>query len=131
MPVPYTLKKFREIAASIGAVEKAIVSEFATPQFVIQTTAGPLMVTPYEDFLACRFQDVAAARTALGVREHSFGSRLNPYSGKWNWLHREGVPHGTRRTKANYRAGLDAMLPKFVAEVQAFRALLIPVTKDT
>jgi len=45
----------------------------------IDTVAGALRVTPYPNWIACRFDDVEAARQ----RVH-FGT-LNPWSGKWNW----------------------------------------------
>ena len=46
----------------------------------LATRAGELRVAVYEHWLACRFYDVARAKTELGSDR-----RLNPFSGKWNW----------------------------------------------
>ncbi len=45
----------------------------------LDTVAGPLPVTAYANWVACRFDDVEAAEQ----RVH-FGT-LNRWSGKWNW----------------------------------------------
>jgi hypothetical protein len=45
----------------------------------IDTLGGLLDIKPYDDWVACRFDDVE--RATANVR---FGS-LNHYSGKWNW----------------------------------------------
>ena len=45
----------------------------------LDTVAGTMRLTPYDTWIACRFDDVEAAK--LRVR---FGA-LNPWSGKWNW----------------------------------------------
>jgi hypothetical protein len=46
---------------------------------VLRTRAGSLWCKPYDNWLACRFDDVARARATVG---HGC---LNPFSGKWNW----------------------------------------------
>lgn len=46
---------------------------------VIHTRAGVLWCKPYDNWLACRFEDVALARSVVG---HDC---LNLFSGKWNW----------------------------------------------
>lgn len=45
----------------------------------LDTVAGILRVTPYENWIACRFDDVGTAKQLV-----HFGV-LNPWSGKWNW----------------------------------------------
>ena len=45
----------------------------------IETIAGAMRVTPYDTWVACRFDDVDAAKQRV-----RFGT-LNPWSGKWNW----------------------------------------------
>lgn len=45
----------------------------------LETVAGALHITPYDTWVATRFEDVARAKSKVGQ-----GS-LNPYSGKWNW----------------------------------------------
>lgn len=47
-------------------------------QFVLETKAGPLFVTPLGNWVATRFEDPAAAAKLVGT------SALNTYSGKWN-----------------------------------------------
>lgn len=47
--------------------------------FLIDTIAGSMFVHPYENWVACRFLDVARAKKV------SPAGSLNPFSGKWNW----------------------------------------------
>ena len=55
--------------------------------FVLDTPLGTLRATPYDDWIACRFEDVARAKQHLA---HGHADRLNPHSGKWNW-HGDGL----------------------------------------
>jgi len=61
-----------------------ITSKGATPgsfyDFEIETKAGNLHLTPYDTWVACRFDDVERARTIVGN-----DGRLNRCSGKWNF----------------------------------------------
>jgi len=51
---------------------------------VLPTTIGDLYVRPVDDWIACRWADVAKACEHFDV--HYAGvHRLNPYSGKWNF----------------------------------------------
>src|SRR4051812_17025482 len=50
---------------------------------IIETTGGLLEVTPYGDYIYCRFHDVEKAKAVLP--HHEWDSRLNPHSGKWNF----------------------------------------------
>jgi hypothetical protein len=59
---------------------------YDVPHFLIETTAGELSVRIYEDWLACRFDDVARAKKIA-----PWGS-LNPFSGKWNWMGLDTLP---------------------------------------
>lgn len=52
----------------------------------LETIAGPMDCSPYEDWLACRFVDVEKAKQVIGA-----GS-LNPFSGKWNWHYTKPTP---------------------------------------
>jgi hypothetical protein len=47
----------------------------------LDTIGGLLDITPYEDWVACRFNDVERANATI-----QFGS-LNHHSGKWNWMY--------------------------------------------
>ncbi len=70
--------KSASISAQTWAYLKQIGAE-ETPHelylFRVQTQRGPLRVHPHENWIACRFEDVAQ-----GVLEGA-----NPYSGKWNF----------------------------------------------
>jgi hypothetical protein len=53
----------------------------------LETLAGPMECTPYDEWLACRFDDPARARAIAS------GASLNPHSGKWNWHYtKPGLP---------------------------------------
>jgi hypothetical protein len=41
-----------------------------------------LCVRPFDDWIACQWEDVATAKTVLPYRHDD---RLNPFSGKWNF----------------------------------------------
>lgn len=45
----------------------------------LQTRFGGMQLKVYDDWVACRFENIEAARLGLPP------GRLNPHSGKWNW----------------------------------------------
>lgn len=50
-------------------------------RYSVMTKAGVLLVSVGDDFCVCtKFTDIESAKT-LGL-----GDRLNPHSGKWNWM---------------------------------------------
>jgi hypothetical protein len=49
------------------------------PQFTLNTIAGKLLCTPFEDWLACQFEDEKLAVKHIG------SGCLNRFNGKWNW----------------------------------------------
>lgn len=51
-------------------------------RFQIETKAGRLYITPYENWIAACFADVERAKQLLGSSLHG---RLNPSTGKWNF----------------------------------------------
>ena len=59
-----------------------------TDDYIIQTTAGALKITVYEDWLACRFDNVALAKAPGQV----VFENLNKWSGKWNWHGLDTIP---------------------------------------
>lgn len=86
--------------------------------YAIETKAGPLHVTPFPwdpessqggAWIACRFEDVDAARRVFGVTRLGTGARLNPYSGKWNFMEGLGADQN----------GVDYMVLVFRSEVGA------------
>jgi hypothetical protein len=80
-PSAKQIRDYRDAALAIlikhGATEAP---KDSYREFCLQTKAGPLFVSIKDDWLACLFEDVARARAAVP------GERLNPHSGKWNWM---------------------------------------------
>ena len=75
MPV----RKFN-FADAVAANLKLIGAREAGPYgWQLDTIGGLLDIKPYEDWIACRFDDVERANEQI-----RFG-QLNRYSGKWNW----------------------------------------------
>lgn len=65
---------------ALGATE----SQALFPGAVLSTPYGPLRVTPYGDWVACRFTDLEGlARAAQRFNSPGY-HRVNPYSGKFN-----------------------------------------------
>lgn len=58
------------------------VGEVKTCRIIVPTLAGELQVTPFGNWVACRFREVGMALAVLGK---SGRERLNKYSGKWNF----------------------------------------------
>lgn len=78
-----------------------------TDEYNIPTTAGPLKITVYDDWLACRFDNVILAKAPGQV----VAGNLNIWSGKWNW-------HGMDTIPAFKKALVGILLPN---EVSSFR----------
>ncbi len=51
-------------------------------EWVLKTTVGDLVIIPFEDWIACQFDDPKAASEVLGG---NWAGRLNTANGKWNW----------------------------------------------
>jgi hypothetical protein len=66
--------------------------------YVLDTIIGALWITPYDDWIACRWKDVEKARAVVDC---------NPCSGKWNF-------HGHLTTAAATLAYFQAELSRFV-----------------
>lgn len=67
-----------------GALREMLVRIGAQPspnfyELVLETKAGPLYLSPHEDWLATRFDNPSEAARIIP------GGSLNRYSGKWNW----------------------------------------------
>jgi hypothetical protein len=60
---------------------KVRTTQFGGSYLAIETRAGRLLVWPGEDWIACRFEDVARANEVIG-RE----LRLNEFTGEWCWF---------------------------------------------
>jgi hypothetical protein len=70
---------FNFAAAVTQAIKELGAREGSAYGWQIDTRAGLLQLSPYEDWVACRFEDVARANVEI---RHG---QLNPHSGKWNW----------------------------------------------
>jgi hypothetical protein len=54
-------------------------------EFVLETKFGLLGIHPYEDWVACRFDDVGRAKAGFfELYGDGFRDYINPHSGKWN-----------------------------------------------
>lgn len=74
-------------------------------EFSIRTTCGVLHISPYDTWIACCFDDVAAAKQHFPPVFGLGHDRLNPYSGKWNW-HYFSLPDWS-----DFRSALKDILP--------------------
>lgn len=67
--------------------------------YTVETKAGPLMVSIEDGCICTRFENIDAAK------ELGLGDRLNPFSGKWNWM--GGMDHqGDMLDLANFQHAL-------------------------
>lgn len=76
-----------EIIVAKGAVEN---NEGFLGRFKLETKGGMLLITPYGDWIACRFDDLKKAKAFVR------SGTLNLYSGKWNWHGDDVIPHFER-----------------------------------
>ena len=84
----------------LGAVEDP-----AGYGLLLNTIAGGLQCTPYDNWLATRFNDVHQAKAKV------YSGSLNPFSGKWNWH----CAHDKKPTQADVddiRAHLERVVVK-------------------
>ena len=78
--------------------------------FCLDTPLGQLWASPYDDWIACRFDNLELAKQHL---PHGYDDRLNKFSGKWNW-HGDGLDADGYATE---------MLNKFEAAVNQILAM--------
>jgi len=95
-------KKTREKPVSPGL-------EKIGPEFALQTVAGELRVTPEGNWIACRFQDVEAAKTVLPYWPKE-QAQLNGFSGKWNFVHARDGRFDPERNLAEFKTELAFLL---------------------
>ena len=63
---------------SIGALDVSGLPGYLGYRFALPTRYGTLLITPYDNWVACRFSHVELA-VAGNI------PNVNPHSGKWNW----------------------------------------------
>lgn len=91
------IKTVTDLLLRLGA-RKAVVTTY---DYEIDTQAGVLALTVYNNWLATRFEDVAAAKKLLGAA-------INQHTGKWNWHY----TNPTAEDIAVLETHLVAVLPK-------------------
>ncbi len=95
---PTTFKADTEAyLASIGAKP----SDFYA--YALDTIIGVLWITPYDDWIACRWDNIDKARAA--------GLGCNPYSGKWNHHCIDDTADAAAATLTGFRSLLSRFLP--------------------
>lgn len=78
--------------------------------YAVATVAGNLLVTVYDNWIACRFEEPERAKAISDAR-------LNPYSGKWNH-HYDPAVFTSRRTTRLYVDYFFLELDRFLPEVK-------------
>ena len=78
---------FKQAVTEYLISKGAVAADFY--EFQIETTLGLLHVTPFDNWIATRFDDVDRAKAVLGSGRDV---RLNPCSGKWNFHFADGTP---------------------------------------
>jgi hypothetical protein len=73
-----------ELLSTLAKVAAVGTDEYS--EYHLQTTAGALSIMVYDDWLACRFDNVALAN------EQVTAGYLNRCSGKWNWHGLDTIP---------------------------------------
>jgi hypothetical protein len=94
-------KTFDFVAAVIDGIVRLGAREDGPYDWRIDTVAGPLDISPYENWVACRFDDVDRAIGKVGC------GGINPNSGKWNF-------HFTKPVQKDvdfFLAELERLLP--------------------
>jgi hypothetical protein len=97
-------KKIRERPGNPGL-------EKIGPEFAIQTIAGKMTVTPEGDWIACRFQDVDAAKAVLPYWPKDKSAQLNGFSGKWNFVHARDGQFDAEENLSAFKTELAFLLP--------------------
>jgi len=112
------MKKKPDIQAMKDYFTNAIAKFKPTPSlmpggFNIQTKVGTLWIEVQNGsecpWIAARFEDIEAAKKHFGVVDGDFNSRLNPYSGKWNWMN---------TTKGSLIISYTSMINELVSEIE-------------
>jgi len=84
----------KEVLAAFARLGIKLANDGAMYPYTVETTAGKLDLNIHDDWIACRFDDVACAKKVVGA------GCLNPFSGKWNWMGRDCIPDFERETQA-------------------------------
>ena len=85
------------------------------PEFSIPTVAGELKVTPGGDWIACRFEDIDAAKRLMPAWPRSRSARLNGFSGKWNFTSARGGKLNGEDSFAAFKFELEPLLAERAA----------------
>lgn len=91
-------------------------------KYHIETCIGTLVVTPYDNWIACHFKDVEKAK------QHISDDRLNKFSGKWNWHSHEFYSPYISDKKTYSKQEKEILLNAITAMVGHFVNAVIPLT---
>lgn len=105
-----TQKQEQEYQAAALAILRQFGAQLseAAYEYTIETQAGVLWVSVRNGCVFTRFDDVARAKALLS--HHPMHDRLNPHSGKWNWM--GGFDHaGDMLDLEQFQNALRPLLP--------------------
>jgi hypothetical protein len=106
-----TLKQtsaYRNGALSILRNAGAQINESGHKMYTVETTLGTLEISVWNASIMCMFDDLTRAKEHFGV---CLNGRLNPHSGKWNWM--GGMSHeGDMIDLQDFGHALERILPE-------------------
>lgn len=98
--------------------------------WVIETKAGSLEISLHSSlgpgfkgmWLACKFEDIPKACQILGIDPNDHSTRLNTWSGKWNWISSEFLKVIKKRnTVAEEKEATLLMLDAFFKKIKEMK----------
>lgn len=99
---------YRNAALAILRNAGAQFNEIGHKMYTVETTLGTLEVSVWNASIMCMFDDVARAKAHFGNYPNG---RLNPHSGKWNWM--GGMSHeGDMTDLQDFGHALERILPE-------------------
>jgi hypothetical protein len=99
---------YRNGALTILRNAGAQVNEVSHRMYSLETTLGTLSISVWNSSIMCMFDDVTRAKEHFGS---SPNGRLNPFSGKWNWM--GGFDHeGDMLDLYQFECALEHLLPE-------------------
>lgn len=94
-------------------------------EYKIDTVVGALFVHIYDNWVHCRFENVAAARKNLKISH----IRLNQFSGKWNWHHFDVNPAVLEVEKPTVRDHLQLLADVVWREIEDLNPAAVAASK--
>lgn len=101
-------KVYRTAALEILKKAGARLDETENSMYLLDTNLGLLRLTVWNSSMMCRFEDVPRAKAHFGDYPNG---KLNPFSGKWNWM--GGMKHeGDMVDLEDFGHALGRILPE-------------------